>query len=1070
VQCFARLTCPTETETLHISKPEQEQLNKNKNPFMRKTASSLKRAVVQLFLLVLLVSPAFAQEKTVSGTVIADDDAAPLLGVTVTNTRTNKRVQTNTAGFFTIAADKGDVLNFMFVGFSEKQATIGDEKLISVRLVSTDKDLGNVVVTAYGIKRDKKTLTYSVTEVKGEDIAQTRRENFINGLAGRVPGATITSTSGLPGASSTIILRGATSIGGNNQPLFVVDGVPYDNQTLNQENLIAASNTGGVGFANRNSDYGNRAMDINPEDIETVSILKGPEATALYGSQGASGVVLITTKKGKAGRSSVTYDNSFGWSKIYRFPEVQNVYDRGLNGIKDYSQALFFGQKYPAGSIFYDNFNNFFQTGMQQSHSLSFEGGAAGTTYRLSASYVQSDGVVPTTGFDRATFRASSSSKIGSKVNLTTNVTYINTSTIKASKGYGYFVTLLNTPPNYDIRDYTNANGTRKTQRGGSYTSEFDNPFWDVYKNTSSDKTSRFQGNATISYDATSWLTFTGIAGVDFYTSDGNLKVHPQSRYGFITNGFLSVYEQRTSNANLQFRAVVRKKIGEFNNIFTIGTNIDDFHTVIDAQKGEQFYEPEFGNINNTTPTTRDAKSGIFDSRNIRFYANYNVNYKFLNFSLGATREGDSKLTSKFYPDKDPYFNYGSIGINIIPTDIPAVKKALPWMTSSKLRYNFATTGKSVYTPYAIDYAFVSNITTGGGYALGVTGGNQNLRPEVTNQTDMGFEFKVLKNRLGIDFTYYMLKSRDQILAARTSYLTGYVLKFINGGEVENKGLEIALTGSPIQSKNFTWDVTVNFDKNVGKITAMPKDLPFYYDSDSWLYGNARSQAFQGSFTGNLAGYSFQKNAAGDLLIDPATGYPINDNNFQNIADRQPDFKIGLINSFGYKGFNLNFNIDIRKGGDVFNANEMYLYTNGLSVRTLDREQPRVIKGVLKDGLENTATPTRNAIALTPYYTNGYYSASVSEADFIESVDWVRLRDITLAYKFSPNLLKRIGLFKGISVSVSATDLFMITNYSGADPNVSSLNASSRGFGGQGIDWGSVSNPRRFNAGIRVQL
>jgi ferric enterobactin receptor len=339
VQCFARLTCPTETETLHISKPEQEQLNKNKNPFMRKTASSLKRAVVQLFLLVLLVSPAFAQEKTVSGTVIADDDAAPLLGVTVTNTRTNKRVQTNTAGFFTIAADKGDVLNFMFVGFSEKQATIGDEKLISVRLVSTDKDLGNVVVTAYGIKRDKKTLTYSVTEVKGEDIAQTRRENFINGLAGRVPGATITSTSGLPGASSTIILRGATSIGGNNQPLFVVDGVPYDNQTLNQENLIAASNTGGVGFANRNSDYGNRAMDINPEDIETVSILKGPEATALYGSQGASGVVLITTKKGKAGRSSVTYDNSFGWSKIYRFPEVQNVYDRGLNGIKDYSQV-----------------------------------------------------------------------------------------------------------------------------------------------------------------------------------------------------------------------------------------------------------------------------------------------------------------------------------------------------------------------------------------------------------------------------------------------------------------------------------------------------------------------------------------------------------------------------------------------------------------------------------------------------------------------------------------------------------------------------------------------------------
>lgn len=453
-------------------------------------------------------------------------------------------------------------------------------------------------------------------------------------------------------------------------------------------------------------------------------------------------------------------------------------------------------------------------------------------------------------------------------------------------------------------------------------------------------------------------------------------------------------------------------------------------------------------------------------------FSNYNMNYKFLNLSLGFTREGDSKLTSKFYPDKSPWFNYGSVGVNMIPTDIAEVKKAMPWLNYMKLRFNYATTGKSVYTAYAIDFAFVSQITTGGGYSLGVTGGNQNLKPEITRQRDLGIEFKVLKNRLGVDFTYYSLKSRDQILAARTSYLTGYILKFINGGLVQNRGIELQLTGTPIQSKKFTWDLTVNFDRNVGEILEMPKDLPFYYDSDTWLYGNARSQAFKGAFTGNLAGYNFQKNDNGQLLIDPATGYPITNSTFQNIADRQPDFKIGIINSFSYAGFNLNFNLDIRKGGDVFNANEMYLYTLGLSKKTLDRETPRVIQGVLRDGLENTATPTLNNIALTPYYTQAYYTttANVSEADFIESVDWLRLRDISLSYKLPTNMLKRIGVLKGATVTVSAQDLFMITNYSGADPNVNGLNASSRGLGGAGIDFGAISSPRRINFGFRFQF
>jgi ferric enterobactin receptor len=1033
---------------------------------MRKTLRLLLAGVL-LFHSALL----FAQEKNISGTVTADDDDSPLEGVTVANQRTKKQTTTAANGTFILLATKGDALTFTYVGYNKKEVTVGDNVSITVKLAAAKGTMQDVVVTAYGVKRERKQLPYSVTEVAGEDIAQTRRDNFINALAGRVPGATITSTSGLPGSSTTIVLRGATSIGGNNQPLFVVDGVPYDNQTLNQESLIAASSPSGVGFANRNGDYGNRAMDINPEDIETVTILKGPEATALYGSQGAAGVVLVTTKKGKLGKGVITYDNNFGFAKLYRFPEVQTTYGRGTNGVKDNTVGTFFGQKYPDGTQFYDNFDAFFRTGFQQQHSLSFEGGTQGTTFRVSGSYLKNEGVVPSSAFTRSTIRLTSSTKISTKLNVSSSATYTSTLTDKVSKGAGsYFITLMYWPKDNDIRDYLLPNGNRKTLRGGGFTTESDSPFWDVNNNSGEDRTNRLTGNVNLTYDPFKWITINAIAGYDGYSQEGNYFVHPQSASGAATGGFVSLYDQITGNLNYQARVTLRKKWGNFNNTLIMGANIDDYKTKIDAFKGEQFFEPNFININNTKPETRDAKTGLIHSRNLRMYSNYVLNWKYLNLSLGFTREGDSKLTSKFYPDKNPWFNYGSVGANVVLTDIREVADALPWLSFGKLRYNFATTGKSVYTAYAIDYAFQSVITTGGGYALGFTGGNQNLRPELTRQQDMGVEFKFLKNRLGIDFTYYSLRSSDQILGARSSYLTGYILKFINGGLVENRGYEVQLTGTPVQTKNFNWDVTVNFDRNVGEILDMPKDLPFYYDSDTWLYGNVRSQAYKGAFTGNLAGYTFQKNAKGELLIDPATGYPINQNSFENIADRQPDFKIGIINSFNYKGFNLNFNIDIRKGGDVFNANEMYLYTNGLSTRTLNRETPRVIKGILKDGLENTDNPTPNGIAVTPYYTQGYYNASTSEADFIEDVNWLRMRDISLSYRFPDALIKRIRVIKNMTVSVSAQDLFIITNYTGADPNVNSLNATSRGFGGAGIDYGTISNPRRFNFGLRFQL
>lgn len=1033
--------------------------------------------------LILFTENVTAQTKNVSGTVTGSDDNAPLRDVTVTIRGTNVATKTNQAGYFTIPVQKNQVLIFTFVDYGRKEVVVGDDNLINVKLVQLQTQLGEVVVTAYGAKQNTRNLSYQAQQVKGDDIVQAQRDNWINALAGRVAGANITPTSGVPGASTSIILRGAVSLGGSNSPLFVVDGVPYDNQTLNQENLIPASNASGVGFANRNSDYGNRAGDINPEDIESVTILKGPEATALYGSDGASGAIVITTKKGKSGKASVSYDNSFRWEKVYRFPEFQTTYARGANGVSDPTatvnpflaglQYAYFGAKYPAGTKLYDNIHAFFKTGFTQKHNINVDGGNEVTTYRLSVNYLDQSGVVPTTGFNRFSARLTGTAKVSPKINIATAFNYTNSTTDKASKGYGgYLLNLLNYPSELDVRDYQNPDGSRKLYRpnNSALNAEYDNPFWDVNKNPSQDKLDRVTSNITVNLDPTKWLNIAGILGIDFYNQTGFLVTNPQSRFGFATNGFISDYEQNTRNINSVMRATVKKKIGNFANSLTVGFANDDNRTKIESQKGERFYEQNFISINNTDPLSRDAKTQIFNDRKIRFYATYSLNYdNMINFSLAGTREGTSKLNSQIV-DKNVFYNFGSISGSFIFSEIAALKN-LEWFNYGKLRASYGSTGKGPGAAYIIDPTFVSQITTGGGYAYGVTGNNFLLKPEFTTNLELGGEFKFFKNRLSIDITHYKLRSKDQIIAARSSYGTGFVLKYFNGGLIENKGIEAIINLNLIKKKNYNWDITANFDRNRGKILSMPVGLPSYYDSDTWIFGNLRTQSYEGASPSNLSGFTVARNTKGDILISPTTGLPISAGDFFTAGNRQPDFRVGLINNFTYKDFSLSFNLDFRVGGDVWNGNEYYLFLTGRSTKSVDRERPVTISGVLSDGLQNTTNPTKSTITVYPYYRSDYFtSGAATETDFIESVNWMRMRDATLTYRLPQSLIKAQKYIKGASVFITGTDLFMITNYTGADPSVNTNNASNRGYGGAGIDFGSLANPRGINVGFKVQF
>jgi ferric enterobactin receptor len=1025
--------------------------------------------------LLLLCGKAYSQAKNFNGTVVDEKDKDRLANVSVTNQRTKKSVQSENNGTFLIQAEDGDVLELTRVGYFKKKYTVTEDRIVTISLSVNSRQEGEVVVSAYGITKNKQNVSSSFQVINADEVADTRRENVLNGLAGRVAGATITTTSGLPGASTSFILRGGNSMGGNNQALIVVDGIPYDNQTLNQENILAFSTS------SRNADYSNRASDINPEDIESITILKGPEASALYGSDGSNGVIMITTKKGKSGKINISYDNSFRFEKAYRFHTIQTEYARGRNGISDpvatdlgfgeagVVSASSFGSKFTPGTPLFNNIDAFLKGGFTSQHNLSLDGGNDLSTYRLSLSKSKTDGTVPNTTYDRTVISLTNTARLAKWLNLTSRMTYTIADNEKASKGIGsFYLDLLTFPALSDVRDYINPDGSRKLLLGASFGGEYDNPFWEVNKNRSNDKTDRINANVKLNFDLAKGVTLTTQGGIDAYTQKGTQSFHPQSRYGFSNGGFLSTYIQRTRNLNGTTFLSLFKKIGQFTNSLITGFVVDEANTDIDSYKGESFIEPNFVSINNTEPRTRDGLSQISKIRRVRAYSNYSVSYNnMLNFSLAGSYEGSSTLLSRQI-SKDPYYQYGSVAGSFVFTEIKELAQFIPWLSYGKVRVSYGTTGKSPISPYIIDDRFQNQLTTGGGYAYGVTGNNFGLQPEFTKILDYGVELKFLKNRIGIDITKYRLNSFKQILAARSSYLTGFILKYFNGGEVINEGTEILATFKPVQNKNFKWDFRLNWSNNKNKILSMPAGLPIYYDSDTWVYGNLRAQFNQGASTSSISGIKYLRNKAGDIVVNALTGIPILDPNFQYIADRQSKWVGGITQNLNYKSIGLTFTLDVRKGGAVFNGTELALYRLGLSTRTLNRETPKIIKGVIADGLENTATPTQNNIVINPFYRDAYYTSNIAEENFVEDVSWVRMRDIGLTYEFPKSITEKLKFVKNFRFSVTVTDPFIITNYSGADPSVSSNNVSTKGFGGGGIDYGAISVPRGFNVGCKV--
>lgn len=1005
----------------------------------------------------LVAAQAFAQQKTVTGKV-TNEAGSPLSDVQVVIKGTTQGTTTNAEGNYTLLATTGQVLQFRFIGTAPVERTIGAGNVINVELRRVATNLDAVTVTALGQTTTQRALGTAQQQVEGADIAQTQRMNFVNALQGRVAGVEVINTSGTPGASSSITIRGISSISSSNQPLMIIDGLPLDNKTMHT--AIFASSRGGSAnsFENRSVDFTNRAADLNPDDIESLVVLKGPEASALYGIDAANGAIVITTKRGRAGTGGLEYSNSFKFEQMRAAPELQKVYDFSSASTAGY---WYWGDPYPAGTKFYDNVDGFFQTALTQRHNLAFSGGSSDhkVNYRLSGSLANENGVIPNTKYDRYNITGTSQAQVTSWLNADLSMLYTYADNNQAFKGLNSpLFGLLIWPQTDNAKDWLTPAGARRQATSLGIGSEYDNPYFNVNKNRIESRTNRIVSNFGLTVTPFTWGYLKTNIGVDTYTNQNLILRHPESYMGYSYNGVLDVADDITRNLSAQtlFNFNSYAITDDIAITGLVGQSVRDDKSNGDAMTGQDFLDPNFVSINNSN--LRYSQQTTTQRRLLSAFGQATVDFRRY---LYLTVTGRNDWTSTIPTERNSFF-YPSVSTSFIFSDaFPAVAN----MVTGKIRAAYAEVGRDA-RPYAYRPQLEYKTTAYGGYGYGFWGPNRKLKPEFAKSWELGTELSFLQDRLGVDATYYSKRTFDQIVNnIRGSYGTGFILFNLNGAETKNAGLELTLRGIPYLKGDFEWDVLANFDKSKGKTIKLPNELPESYNSDSWLYGNIRNGTKPGTSTRSLTGRFALRNKDGKMLISPTTGLPVYATDFIDAGyDRQPDFTVGLTNTFRYRDVSLNFLVDFRRGGDILNATQHFLTVRGLAPRTLDRWEPRVIEGVLRDGKENSANPTPNNIVVVPALQTSYYQGMGEELFIEQDINWLRLRDITLNYQVPKRYLSNASVF------ITATDLFLLTNYSGLDPIGSATTVATGGSGSAGIDYGGFPIPRTFSFGTKVRF
>ena len=1065
-----------------------------------KTASmALKKWMLSVCALLLFAGVAWAQNIQVTGQV-TDKAGVGLPGVYVlVQGATTGGTSTANDGRYSISVPSSGRLVFSSIGFATQTIDINGRSVVNVQMAEDALMLQDVVVTAMGIKKDRKALGYAVQDLKSDELMKNKNANVVNSLAGKIPGVNITQAGGAAGSGSNITIRGSNSASESrdNQPLFVVDGIIYDNSTVN------GGNSGTDGITKTATTFSNRVMDINPEDIESMSVLKGGAAAALYGSRAADGVIIITTKKGTEGSIRVNFNSKYSYSFVNKLPKMQTIYGRGTyNAAGTINDLTMNSWGDPITGTVYDNLGSFFQGANVFDNNLSVSGGTKSGTFFLSASNFDQTGVVPETNYKKSTFRFNGEQKYG-KLTIGANAAYTRANTLKTLTsdglwnhgGTGTMVGVYGWPKSDDMSHYLNADGTKFRMFEGrqELASDLENPYWLINKNKMTDEQSRFTGAINANLKIADWWDIIGRVGIDEYTTNSYFYRAPQGavveRYqkGYLSKGAYR-YDYITTNLMSSFQ----KQIGGFDLGLLLGITSEATQRRNNPQWGYGFVQEGLISFNNIPENTKYFTDRTTKKRMVGAYGEFRVGYKSLAY-LTVTGRNDWSST---LPKENRSYFYPSVSGSFVFTELLPKNDIL---TFGKIRASWAQVGKDADAYSLTTYG--RSIATLNGGILGTgddwTSGSPNLKPEIQTGYELGVDFRFFNGRLGIDYTYYDRKTDNQICAPRLAQSTGYIFITLNGGSVTNKGMELAITGTPIATRDFEWETSLVLSGNRNRLGDFVPGVDIFYVTDVQM-GGARAGSIPngGYFAGIISNqYYMEATDVSDWAtqrktrvpnarfeIDPTTGlYKRSTANSDIVGNREPKMIGGFNNSFTYKNLNLSFLLDLRLGGHIYNGTEYYLVSRGLSPITADRSSVEfsgvVNKGTAKAPVweeqtityeaDKTYTISGNARS-GKYMIQQYWSNYLNHSpNFMTETNWIRLRSISLSYNFK-DLIKGQNLVKGLSATVTGTNLWILTNYKGMDPEVAVSGSGTGGSGSAGFDYCSVPATAGVSFGLNL--
>jgi len=1058
---------------------------------MKKTLFSM------LFLCLIGLQSVFAQSREVSGVVTSADDGLSIPGVSVIVKGTTIGTSTDFDGKYTISVPAdGTVLVFSFVGMKPSELPI-TANIINVVMESESIGMDEVVVTAMGIKRSKKSLTYAVSNVAGDEAAQKSEPDMLKSIQGKVAGVQISGSTGTPGSATRITIRGNSSFLGDNQPLFVVDGIPYSNDQFNTSDQLSSGGSYSSGIAT-----------LDPNNIKSMEVLKGAAAAALYGSRAANGVVLVTTKSGGGTKSKkgleITVGSSVAIEKISNLADYQNKYGAGAGfQYADYNgswgapfssideidmwgnYAKAFGDKLPSKVAYVPQPNNvedLFDTGIMFDNSISVSAGDQDASLTVTASDLRQKGYVPESSYDKTSLSVGGQAKLANNFKVGGNFSYTSSEQkgmllgAGNSKSAGNASSMVNTL--WMARDWDSSLPYEDPQGGSVFFKNVDNPLWSWKHNGFTSNVDRVVATVNASYDITDWMTASLVYGVNTY-NDRRQQITDIGSKAYEGEGSVTDDHIWNQEKESNFTLTVRKPLGNSVNVrATAGFNVNQRESERTTVRGLKMSVPGIFRMENTNDQTvvRDPYSKR------RLYGAYldatfeYKNYLFLN--VAGRNDWSSTL-----PKENRSFFYPSASLSFAFTDAFKIQSNV--LSNARFRLAWAKVGNDA-DPYSLSNVFwVNPSSQENGYPFneqsGITAGDTyadpNLSPEFTEEKEIGAVFEFFKGRINLDVAYYDKRTTDQIANVSIPDASGYSSYLTNFGELSNKGIEVGLDITPVELENgFRWNVYTSFTKNKSKVESLTAGVDRLVIRGLFT-GGITPVLEVGHAYGALLGTTVARDSEGNALIDPATGIMMKNTKQSIVGDPNPDFQLGVTNTISYKGFTLRTLVDYTHGGDIYSVSIQSMLGRGVTRDTEDREKSFIIPGVYGDAntLEPILDKSGNTIANTSqismndaFFASSGSSFGINGADEFSIYDAsvVRLREVALSYEFPKNLMAKTP-FGSASISFTGRNLWFfapnIPKYTNFDPEINSFGASNA----QGLEFNSLPSTKRYGLSLK---